>query len=723
MYDANDVKLWHTCTKEGDTKTRAGVCESLDVLRSAVSWEHTYKRSHTLHTPMLKERISRLLPKHPQVYIPAIVSVAALLSLLGVGVWILSTVAHERQLCEDHFVQCIADEREGLGSGAVITQAAQDRCASLVDISRIPEGIALACEITVARPVLGMPAWKWLLMVGMLWPLDIAAQIVAHCATRCVAMCVQLRLRQRWVRSWHARHTLTELSTIPLYFRGLETPLSRLIFSLACLGTWFAMAATPTKWAERAREWNLIEGRAVWSDVFADVHFVTWRLLLMYILLAATISVSRLVGRILCVRSNYAHRANAGVAHVFADMSALHALLRATHGVTVDSVSTKAAARLQRMLDDQECDAQTAGCIQPVLEEAGLAMQALPTTEPVEKQTATCWRRAIGAYPSDVYARLAAAGHSGERGVADWLACMLLFTLSPVHHHANLTFNWSAGDPCETALRYFLSHTHSEGSEACVSLVALAERLMRLARAVSKWDVVVRDRGIGVVREVESVVFFACASILVFSAIALFNPNTLAKVWTGASAVLITLSFVFGNSLRQLYENCVFLFMRHPFEEGDIVVIDGNKALVQSMHLRCVVVTRDNGARVNIPMHELLNATITNETRTVHIWDNVAFDVDTNSAKLVICSRVAARVADVITQNPATFAHGLYCVNLGSSHAQPAKATLTTWFTHAHCAPCDMLKLNARAHICSAVCAALTEAGVVCSSTHQIIGI
>ena len=45
------------------------------------------------------------------------------------------------------------------------------------------------------------------------------------------------------------------------------------------------------------------------------------------------------------------------------------------------------------------------------------------------------------------------------------------------------------------------------------------------------------------------------------------------KVWLLFSSVVLAFAFVFGNSIRQLYEAVIFLFVIHPYDVGDWLMI------------------------------------------------------------------------------------------------------------------------------------------------------
>ena len=49
------------------------------------------------------------------------------------------------------------------------------------------------------------------------------------------------------------------------------------------------------------------------------------------------------------------------------------------------------------------------------------------------------------------------------------------------------------------------------------------------------------------------------------------------RLWVTASSALLSFVFIFGNSLRGIYESVVFLFVVHPFDVGDVVVPLGGR--------------------------------------------------------------------------------------------------------------------------------------------------
>lgn len=62
------------------------------------------------------------------------------------------------------------------------------------------------------------------------------------------------------------------------------------------------------------------------------------------------------------------------------------------------------------------------------------------------------------------------------------------------------------------------------------------------------------------------------------------------RVWLTISSIVLAFAFVFGNSIRNVFESVVFLFVVHPFDVGDaLLVVDpgDSSAGPQYYKVRC----------------------------------------------------------------------------------------------------------------------------------------
>lgn len=612
---------------------------------------------------------------------PIVLSTCALASLLILGAWMLSTTSAAKRECIEAFNECVDDELDQLGSGAVLTQATRAKCAQGSDIEGLPGGVALACDMSVARPVLGMPLWRWLLFFGLYFPLVMAARAVAWAVSPIGVWCAHKNGRKGLLWMAPARNRF-----------------ARFVRDLAWLGVWFALAQTPRRWADLAPDLEEAVGHPVWTSDFKTLHFVVWRLLVLKALLSLTGLLATMTGRVLS--------------------SALSCPVNDHTWIDSACVPTTGCLRASRRMRVLRGIDRTHWC-------AAQYARQVYVDSPGQNRFSERTRRTARTVYETIRSVLACRNDQGA--VLPPLNAIDIRIDGGASPSSGRSISDSSADeiPPDDALdepellvrayrRFFASSWHARDRS---SLRSLMQTLREENRAISgPCDGRVADHG--VITEVENVVWALSALILVFVAVTLFNPQSLSRIWTVASAVLITLSFVFGNSVRQLYENCVFLFSRHPFRSGDVVHVDGVKYLVISLHLRCVVVVRDDGYRINVPMHELHGAQIVNETRSRTLWDKAEWDADP-STTLEQCECVADRVREAIDANPSVLC-GQFCVNLISSPNPGNKVTIRVWFTHAHAAVQDMLKRDALSYVVDAACHGMDDAGVRYTATTLV---
>jgi small-conductance mechanosensitive channel len=66
------------------------------------------------------------------------------------------------------------------------------------------------------------------------------------------------------------------------------------------------------------------------------------------------------------------------------------------------------------------------------------------------------------------------------------------------------------------------------------------------------------------------------------------------------SSMTLAFAFIFGNSLRTIYESVVFLFVVRPYKVGDTLFYDGGLHRVNSFGLLWTEFYRFDGRRVNV---------------------------------------------------------------------------------------------------------------------------
>jgi hypothetical protein len=60
-------------------------------------------------------------------------------------------------------------------------------------------------------------------------------------------------------------------------------------------------------------------------------------------------------------------------------------------------------------------------------------------------------------------------------------------------------------------------------------------------------------------------------------------------MWITISSGILGFSFIFGNSIRTVFESCLTLFVVHPFDVGDTIFIEGGYHVVEEASLNKVI--------------------------------------------------------------------------------------------------------------------------------------
>ncbi|KAK9829569.1 hypothetical protein WJX72_006541 [[Myrmecia] bisecta] len=151
----------------------------------------------------------------------------------------------------------------------------------------------------------------------------------------------------------------------------------------------------------------------------------------------------------------------------------------------------------------------------------------------------------------------------------------------------------------------------------------------------------------------------------------------LSKVWFTTSSMLLSFVFVFGNSIRSVYESVVFLFVVHPFDVGDGVLVGQSQdyCVVEEIALLNTTLLRWDGARILYPNSKLNSDQLINVSRSANKGEVFKVLVDIGTPKSVFDS-IDASLKDFVKGNPDF--NNVSC-NPGSP-ADPYKFTLSIYY-------------------------------------------
>ncbi|KAK3314811.1 Mechanosensitive ion channel-domain-containing protein [Apodospora peruviana] len=140
----------------------------------------------------------------------------------------------------------------------------------------------------------------------------------------------------------------------------------------------------------------------------------------------------------------------------------------------------------------------------------------------------------------------------------------------------------------------------------------------------------------------DKVLLFVVLIIVIIIFLAVFQSSFIATLTT-AGTTLLSLSFVFAVTTQEFLGSCIFLFVKHPYDVGDRVDIQGpekEQLIVEKISLLYTVFTRiDKMQVVQVPNIQLNNLWIENVTRSKAMKEvidvNVAFDTSFEDIELL----------------------------------------------------------------------------------------
>ncbi|GAB1313641.1 Mechanosensitive ion channel protein [Madurella fahalii] len=140
----------------------------------------------------------------------------------------------------------------------------------------------------------------------------------------------------------------------------------------------------------------------------------------------------------------------------------------------------------------------------------------------------------------------------------------------------------------------------------------------------------------------DKVLLFVVLIVVIIIFLAVFQSSFIATLTT-AGTTLLSLSFVFAVTTQEFLGSCIFLFVKHPYDVGDRVDIQGpekQQLVVEKISLLYTVFTRiDKMQVVQVPNIQLNNLWIENTTRSKAMKEvidvNVSFDTSFEDIELL----------------------------------------------------------------------------------------
>lgn len=131
------------------------------------------------------------------------------------------------------------------------------------------------------------------------------------------------------------------------------------------------------------------------------------------------------------------------------------------------------------------------------------------------------------------------------------------------------------------------------------------------------------DSAVGRLDNIFMSVYFVVAALIV----AVVLEAQLVSLVTGAGTLILGLSWLIGASLQEVLTSIIFLFIKHPFDVGDRVVLEGVTYNIKEIRLLSTIMVDSSGCCVQAPNNNLNSLFIHNMRRSGQMSEPFTFDV------------------------------------------------------------------------------------------------
>ncbi|XP_019057406.1 PREDICTED: mechanosensitive ion channel protein 8-like [Tarenaya hassleriana] len=117
------------------------------------------------------------------------------------------------------------------------------------------------------------------------------------------------------------------------------------------------------------------------------------------------------------------------------------------------------------------------------------------------------------------------------------------------------------------------------------------------------------------------------------------------------SSQVVVLTFIFGNTVKTIFESIIFLFIVHPYDVGDRCEIDGIQMVVEEMNILTTLFLRYDNLKILYPNSVLWQRAISNYYRSPDMGDSIEFCVHIATPAEKIAA-IRQRISNYIDNNP-----------------------------------------------------------------------
>ncbi|WCJ42756.1 Mechanosensitive ion channel family protein [Euphorbia peplus] len=131
----------------------------------------------------------------------------------------------------------------------------------------------------------------------------------------------------------------------------------------------------------------------------------------------------------------------------------------------------------------------------------------------------------------------------------------------------------------------------------------------------------------------------------------LFMGFLTTKVLVFLSSQLLLAVFVFGNSVKTVFEAVIFVFLVHPFDVGDRCVINGIQMIVEEMNIMTTTFLRFDNEKIYYPNAVLASKPISNLYRSPPMNETLEFAISLHTPNQTI-KKLQECIKTYLEKNP-----------------------------------------------------------------------
>lgn len=170
--------------------------------------------------------------------------------------------------------------------------------------------------------------------------------------------------------------------------------------------------------------------------------------------------------------------------------------------------------------------------------------------------------------------------------------------------------------------------------------------------------------------------------VLVFLYLLVWHVDV-ARVWVTFSSIILAFTFVVGSSIRTAYENMMFLFIVHPYDVGDILLIEGESHVVHKIKLSNTILEQSSGIRVSYPNSKLAQIPICNQSRAECVRETYAFAMDLNTPDTTF-AEVKLAAEEYISRHSKDFQGECTCVTTATLDPLKLRLSISVIYSFNH---------------------------------------